>query len=296
MDLTILEKFILPIATLLISFVFSLVTAYFVSQREVAKLREEKKIRQEEEVKRYWQPILKAAGDLQDRLWHLTQVEAKKREGKTPVLLKQDENQVDNPKWPMTKKDYMTSTLYYFAQYFAWIEILRQETQFIDIGKNEDTRHLHAALRDIEISLSNTGLQWGLEELGAPAWLMECNLQTQNSNKISSDRPIFRFQQAVIGQSLINTDSGKLSCSNYLEFKQLYETALKDQPDVACLRELILRAVTGETADFSLARCCILANRLVDLMNLLDPDKKFVFSGKRAYVKVPGFQRVSSIQ
>ncbi len=60
-------------------------------------------------------PILKSAADLQDRLWHLTQVESRKRGNEIPILLQADENLIGSPNWPMTRKHYLTSTIFLFA-------------------------------------------------------------------------------------------------------------------------------------------------------------------------------------
>jgi hypothetical protein len=283
------------IITLILSFLFSLVTAYFVSQREIEKLHLENKIRIEEEAKKYWQPILKSAADLQDRLWHLTQHEVTKGKDHLSVLDQIDESKIDNPKWPMTKKEYLTSTLFYFAQYFAWVEILRQKTQFIDVGKDDDTRNFHTVLKDIEIGLSNTVIQWKLMELGTAPWVIEGNLLKENTNAIQSDRPLFRFQQAAIGQLLIKNGQDGVTCVNYLEFQNLYDSTLKNQVDFECLRDLIVRAVNHDPSDFCQARCCILANQLIDMMKLLDPDKKFVFSSERSYVEIPGYTKKSGL-
>jgi hypothetical protein len=74
----------------------------------------------DETFKKFSKPILLAAADLQDRLWHLTQEQAKSQ---SPILLKEDLDAPKSPTWQMTKRHYLIGTIYLFARYFAWIEI-----------------------------------------------------------------------------------------------------------------------------------------------------------------------------
>jgi hypothetical protein len=212
----------------------------------------------EEALQRYTRPILLAAIDLQDRLWHLTQKQTKKPGNNKKdyrILLNEDEDTQASRSWPMTKHHYMMTTLYLFGRYFALVELLRQKTQFVDFGSSDATREFDRCLKTVERALAESSL----------------HDKKHFSRKVSyqHDLPIFQFQQAMIGQLLINEDG--TDYINLVDFAKKYKNKeLDTYPAYADLKSFIVRVSAKEKGDFVHARCCLFANRLVDLIFMLD--------------------------
>jgi hypothetical protein len=83
---------------------------------------------------KYRQPLLQAATDLQSRLYsivrgHLLQVYGR--------------GSADERAYTME------STLFVFGQYFAWVEALRREVQFLDMGVDEQNRQVQDCIERI---------------------------------------------------------------------------------------------------------------------------------------------------
>jgi hypothetical protein len=258
----------------LLSALLAFFTALFVSrwetQREITKLREEAKIKQQLDlasiVKKYSSPILLAAADLQDRLWHLTQNQAK---ASSPILLEQEASRQKSSLWPMTRRHYLTGTLYLFARYFAWVEILRREVQFLDFGATELTERFSKKLKDVERALAET------------------DLQQFSTVEIKADRQIFQLQQVMIGQLLMVDNDDGLFCLSYADFMERFDDPFSTQDDFVALTDLVTRAVAGNENDFCLTRCIFLLNSLVDLIDFLDPNAKLVTPFERERVFIP---------
>jgi hypothetical protein len=83
---------------------------------------------------KYRDPLLRSAIDLQSRLFNIHQ---------NRVL--------DNfAQRCLSEQDYLiNNTLYVFAEYFGWVEILRREIQFLDLGDLELNRSLSELLVNI---------------------------------------------------------------------------------------------------------------------------------------------------
>jgi hypothetical protein len=85
-------------------------------------------------VRRYREPLASAAFELQSRLWNLVCDDYLAAHGRRggPVA------------------EYaVTSTLWRFGQYFGWVEILRREVQFLDLGTLEETQRLRDELVEV---------------------------------------------------------------------------------------------------------------------------------------------------
>jgi hypothetical protein len=84
------------------------------------------------------------------------------------------------------------STLYVFAQFFGWKEIIRREVQFLRFSRDKETREVTRLLRDItEAFLS--------DEFG-PQFM------------------IWRAEQRGLGERLIVSAAGKQTCMGYASF------------------------------------------------------------------------------
>jgi len=126
----------------IISGIFALIAggiAVF-GQRSNTKLANELELlkidRQEEkEMSRFKEPLIKAAYDLQSRLYNILMMDL------LGVYYKNGDSR---------EKNYvLESTLFLFAQYFCWTEIIRKEIQFINLGEDHKTKKLSDLLNKI---------------------------------------------------------------------------------------------------------------------------------------------------
>lgn len=257
-----MDSLLFPLITTVISSLIALITSLLVVK---ARLREEQKISLSNTVEKYSHPILLSASDLHDRLWHLTQTQAK---AKNPILLAEDNLEMGN-RWRMTRKHYLTSTIFLFARYFAWIEILHQEIQFLKFGSNKTTKEFGERIKACERALASTSYEYF------------------DATKIHTDRPLFQFQQVLIGQLMIKQLSDSPISVNYSEFVDKYHSELQTHEDFLALEELITRSVSKIENDFCLIRCCQFLNSLVDLIDFLDPKYEFIQKKIRERVLIP---------
>jgi hypothetical protein len=112
----------------------------------VAQLEEARQIRAEQRTKdqlaeqiqaRYREPLLLSAFELQSRIWNM--VEAGFRVPSRPV------------------HDYLVEhTQYLIAQYLGWVEVMRREIQFLDLGAAERTHDLNVILDRITSAFATT--------------------------------------------------------------------------------------------------------------------------------------------
>lgn len=126
----------------------------------------------------YREPLLSAAYELQSRIYNILQLKFVEKfiagdgAGKREVGI--------------------NSTLYVFAQFFGWREIIRHEVEYLRFPRYGQTRETARLLRTIEETFldSNRGLQ-----------LM-----------------IWRAEQRGLGERMITTANGKMSCLGYASF------------------------------------------------------------------------------
>lgn len=110
-------------------------TAQLNHELEMAKSRATKEELVEELMSRYREPLLRAAYDLQSRIYNIIRQEFLVRYGGQGREHEQA-YAVDN-------------TLFLFAEYFGWVEILRRDVQFLDLGDVERNRLLVERLEAI---------------------------------------------------------------------------------------------------------------------------------------------------
>src|SRR5215211_6659788 len=139
MDMDI-EVIIVVIASLVsvASAVISLVAGTRVAQLEhrLTMEREEhsRQLQLEDVVGRYREPVLRATVDLQSRIYNILQKRFLQR-----YYFKSE-----------AERAYaVTNTLYVVAEFLGWVEILRREVQYLDLGDIEENRTLTALLERI---------------------------------------------------------------------------------------------------------------------------------------------------
>lgn len=139
------------------------------------------------------------------------------------------------------------STVFVIAEYLGWVEILRRDVQFLDLGSSGSNRRVMTQLAQIA--------------------------ETFNKSTARHDElRLFRIQQRAIGSVMIHPDGepGRRRCLDYVEFCQLLDT---DSRFTAWFSEL-LADVDAIATDIAPAeqRLRSLQHQLVELINLLDPD------------------------
>jgi hypothetical protein len=92
------------------------------------------------------------------------------------------------------EQDYaLHNTLYVFAQYFGWVEILRRRVQFLQLGEREDNRRVMLLLHDVSGRFAST------------------------TNRGSAFR-LFRGEQRALGELIISPGADEHGCIGYVEF------------------------------------------------------------------------------
>ena len=138
------------------------------------------------------------------------------------------------------------STVFVLAEYLGWVEIMRRDVQFLDLGR----------------SRTNRAVMVGISDIGAAL------------NKISSDSNelrLFRAQQRAVGELMIHPggEPGRRRCLGYAEF-----CARLDADDAfRAWFQPLLDDVDRLAADVgpALPRLRDVQNKLVTLLDLLDP-------------------------
>jgi hypothetical protein len=126
----------------------------------------------------YREPLLAASYELQARLYNILRLAFVEKYITDDTAGKHD---------PAVQ-----STLYVFAQFFGWQEIIRREVQYLRFSRDKKTREIGQLLRHIgEAFLLNT---YG------PQFM------------------IWRVEQRGLGECMIVCEEGKLSCLGYASF------------------------------------------------------------------------------
>jgi hypothetical protein len=197
--------------------------------------RDEKAAKATELLGRYRDPLLGAAYELQSRLFNIVQgkfLHTYRRRGRGVL----DRYPID-------------STLWTLGQYLGWVEILRREVQFLDLGHTE-------ANRDVQDKLARiTGIL------------------ASDHRRLSGRLRVWRAHQRAIGEVMIvrepQTESARATCLGYVEF-----VAKRSDPEFwkwFAPLERDLMALAGAPARDP--RLVALQRALVDLLDLLDEER-----------------------
>ena len=197
-------------------------------------------------------PMLRAVFDLQSRIYNIVAKEFLRRY------------------WKAGDKEERTyalaSTLWILGQYLGWVEILRREVQYLDIGSRVTNREVQRRLNDVSAALAS-------DSDGEDAYFT-----------------VFRSDQRAIGEFMVTergTQSGKRpDCLGYSEFIEalvrLSERAAERRPEAlespvfAWYRRFAAEfelAAGAQPTDTSLARLVRVQRRLINLLDLLDPER-----------------------
>jgi hypothetical protein len=180
----------------------------------MARQREQKKERIREEVLRWANPVQDTIRSLESRLKNILQddlylaLDRKAAKKRRPV----DDN------WAIDHDYTLESTLFLFAEFFAWSRRLRGELSLELFESREAKEGFDRALWGVSRSLSS----W-------PADVGEGG----------TDAQVFALQQRAIGEFLIETDGDTRSVGGYPEFLSLVESSREFVHVLSPLRALL---------------------------------------------------------
>jgi hypothetical protein len=140
------------------------------------------------------------------------------------------------------------STVFVLAEYLGWVEILRRDVQFLDLGR----------------SRLNTRVMLQISRIGASLSAID---------PVSNELRLFRAQQRAVGELMIHPDGepGRRRCLGYAEFC----AKLEDDSDFAGWFAVMLADVDRLAANTAPAvpRLQDVQTQLIALIDLLDPKK-----------------------
>ncbi len=151
------------------------------TERKEREARLDRKLNAEEVLTRYSEPLAAAAFDLQSRCYNILDLGffAKFGEGAD--------------RFPVAQ----TTTLFRFAQYFGWTEILRRDVQFLSFPEADDTRDVTRLQSEIAGRLA--------------------------TSKHDEPLMIWTDEQRAIGERMIVEEHGKIGCMGYARFCDDYD-------------------------------------------------------------------------
>jgi hypothetical protein len=139
------------------------------------------------------------------------------------------------------------STVFVLAEYLGWVEIMRRDVQFLDLGRSGTNRAVMVGISDIAAAL-NTVSRPGGNELR-----------------------LFRAQQRAIGELMIHAgdEPGRRRCLGYAEFCGRLDADEQFLAWFGPLLDDVDRLAAGAGA--AVPRLREVQNKLVVLLDILDP-------------------------
>jgi hypothetical protein len=205
---------------------------------------------------------------LQDRLWHLCERQATSA---NKVLLAEKDLSPAYSSWPMTKRHYLTSTIYLFSRYFCWVEILKSRVRFLEFGDDAKTSAFNYHLKRVERALAET------------------SLQKLSKNKISTDKPIFQLMQTEIGEQLRSEVIGEDQCMSFHDFRTKFDEILNANEGMQELQVLIISSMSDAESNFCLMRLKIVCNALMDMVIFLCEHNNLIPAENLEKIKIDAF-------
>jgi hypothetical protein len=216
-------------------------SARLAAELQDLRAAEDRRLEREKAVSRYREPLAHAAYDLQSRLYNMLELGLIQRFYDTGT--------------DRERSYVLNSSVFLFAQYFAWTEIIRRDIQYIDLGTDAQTARL-ARLQDDIYSL------WQTHRFG-PAFR------------------VFAGEQRAIGERMIRDAPRGPECIGYVAFLDLNR---KDEDDLLTALKEDVGNYSKQSAQ-SRPRLVALQNAMIDLLEFLDPG--YVRFPKERRSKVP---------
>lgn len=205
---------------------------------------------------RYRDPLLQAAFDLQSRIYN---------------IVEQGFLQAHYCNGTESTKEYAReNTLYVLADYLGWVEILRREVRFLNLGDEVANRAWTERLVAVRITLLST--------------------------EFSPRFRIFNGQQRAIGEIMIKDDDGdngaRLETVGYAGFLVRQKKPEFDRWFVDLRADI--DALANEPDAGHEQRLVALQQALVELIDLLDPDQVRIPTSERRRLTVGGDEPVAA--
>jgi hypothetical protein len=131
-------------------------------------------------LEKYREPLLDASYELQARLHNILKCGFVER-----FVIDDDQGRRDSA---------INSTLYVFAQFFGWREIIRREIRYLQFPEDRKTRQIVTLLREIGDTFLSDAKSYG------PQFM------------------IWRVEQRAIGERMIESGDGGMTCMGYASF------------------------------------------------------------------------------
>lgn len=203
---------------------------------------EERNFSREARMKLYKFPLLHAANDLQSRFFNILEQRLCEYYGQSDVV--EHRNYVVN------------NTCFLIAQYFAWVEIIRKDIQFIELGSNDSARELSTLIDSI--------------------------YSIFQSDSFDEQLFIWAGEQRGLGELLIKTQEKESYCIGYASFLDIFEST--DNVLFLSLKRKVTSLI--DDPEIGYQRLVSLQNSLIDLMFFLDPSYGRFPEDKRQKVKL----------
>jgi hypothetical protein len=198
----------------------------------VAQQQAVRRVEAEQLVRRYREPLVYAADQLLNRI----------------------ENIRDNAfleKYGTTRREYVVrSTAYAIAELLCWMELFRENQQFLDLGEEQATREMNRCLAAVGRTLSTDTI---VDASDRPAAFM-----------------LWRQQQRAIGELMIERSEGQAHCIGYATFGSKL-----DDPSFASWFAAVLgdAATSVDEPARAMPRLDELARATTSLIDHLDPNR-----------------------
>ncbi|WUH92320.1 hypothetical protein OG900_20895 [Streptomyces sp. NBC_00433] len=151
------------------------------------------------------------------------------------------------------------STVFVLAEYLGWVEIMRRDVQFLNLGTSRTNHSIMSKISEVSSALNNI---------------------SQGSNALR----LFRVEQRAIGEMMIHPDGGpgQRRCLGFAEFSSRLDT---DDQFLDWFRRLLsdvdlLAANTGA----AVSRLAEVQQNLISLIDLLDPRSERFPHSRMAFV------------
>lgn len=215
--------------------------------------REERLSAAEELIRKFREPLLQAAFNLETRIYNMVEL------GFFGRFLGADSTD--------SEKEYaVLNTMHVFAQYFCWVEIVRRESQFVD---PRDDRINRTTADRLEAASDTFSDSIGIEE---------------------KRFRFFRGEQRALGEMMLvptgvsTPGAPRWECMGYASFVR----SLEDEQMARWFRRL--REDIGEFAEDPAnrdRRLRLIHQRLMDIIDILDPDAHSVPERLRKRIAAP---------
>ncbi len=216
--------------------------------------RESKAEQTEEIISRYREPLLLAANSLQSRMHNATSGDY------LHLFL-----HCGDPEEERYARDF---TVYTLAEYLCWVEIIRRELRFLDLGTEERTREFNRHLETVS------------HELG-----------TQNYP--NAHFRLFRGQQRAIGELMMVSSGTGSDCMTYPEFSSKLEQEPEFRRWFVRLRKDVDAFLTHDWSGN--ARVVHLQWTLIDLIDFLDPNNIRLTQNRAKVVETDWANRITPV-